>query len=474
MPNFISMVYQDRQYDEETHMDIVTQKTSITYPYDVNSANVEFEFVTLINERYTSIKINGVDYSSYIPGYTSGESSKTDAQIEAEVLEAMDLNGNSQTVSVIIASVPKADSYKIEVSRKEITYEDSVYWPVGNFLWTSQESPEPEVGESDCIKGGKIQLVAVKHNGVSYSDEAGAVNRLTGEGGLLGSRCYFEWYEFTDNEGNLIGDGEAVFPYGTELTIKLIPDYGKQLVAFGVNGGVFTCGESVSTYTFTVARGNFHLNAHFEDVADEVSASGSNEVSSGSITLGANEIETGTVVLTIDDTMPSSAEQTEFANTVTFNTSSFSKYAIAYKSDASDKQNGLVIGADGSIKYYENGKESTTFTGMATDSTTGKKYWFDDGVAAKDKEVYDSVSNGWYWFDADGTMATNKDANLPDGTPLGKWVRYDENGHMIKGWDKQNGNTYYFDMITGAMAKGITEIDGVKCTFDMETGILVE
>ena len=45
---------------------------------------------------------------------------------------------------------------------------------------------------------------------------------------------------------------------------------------------------------------------------------------------------------------------------------------------------------------------------------------------------------------------------------------------MVKGWDDQNGNTYYFDMITGAMAKGKTTIDGVECIFDMYSGIMIK
>ncbi|MBO5458889.1 MAG: hypothetical protein J5981_01415, partial [Lachnospira sp.] len=120
-------------------------------------------------------------------------------------------------------------------------------------------------------------------------------------------------------------------------------------------------------------------------------------------------------------------------------------------------------------------------------------YWFDAGVAARSKEVYDSVSNGWYWFDADGTMATNKDAYLPDGTALGKWVRYDENGIMVKGEDYRYGGWYRFDEITGAMIKGwyTTEdgrlyyynditgqmehgavvIGGENCAFDDITGV---
>lgn len=80
----------------------------------------------------------------------------------------------------------------------------------------------------------------------------------------------------------------------------------------------------------------------------------------------------------------------------------------------------------------------------------GEKYWYDNGVMATDKEVYDPSTDAWYWFDADGTMAYSKDVYMPASD---KWVRYDENGHMIKGEHYQNG-WYWFDLTTGAMSKG--------------------
>ena len=67
----------------------------------------------------------------------------------------------------------------------------------------------------------------------------------------------------------------------------------------------------------------------------------------------------------------------------------------------------------------------------------------------------------------------------------GKWVRYDENGKMYKGWYKvegeqakiyplQEGNKYYYDYQTGLMAKGWQVIDGVSYYFDEKTGVLQE
>ena len=56
----------------------------------------------------------------------------------------------------------------------------------------------------------------------------------------------------------------------------------------------------------------------------------------------------------------------------------------------------------------------------------------------------------------------------------GKWVRYDENGHMVKGWDVNENGSYYFDQITGAMAKGVLMMDGIRYGFDHLTGALLD
>ena len=109
------------------------------------------------------------------------------------------------------------------------------------------------------------------------------------------------------------------------------------------------------------------------------------------------------------------------------------------------------------------------------ETVDGKDYWYEDGVKqgteGRGKEIYDPESDAWYWLDSDanGAKAVSKDVyQESDG---GKWVRYDENGKMVKGWNTNENGTYYFDPITGAMAKGDVEIDGVPCSFDKTTGI---
>ncbi len=104
-------------------------------------------------------------------------------------------------------------------------------------------------------------------------------------------------------------------------------------------------------------------------------------------------------------------------------------------------------------------KIGTNYTGMVRDQD-GKRYFLDSGIMARDKEAYDPVSNAWYWFDADGTMAVDKDAFIPTNPDRteGKWVRYDVNGAMVKGEDWRYGGWYWFDPTTGEMIKGFVLI----------------
>ena len=127
---------------------------------------------------------------------------------------------------------------------------------------------------------------------------------------------------------------------------------------------------------------------------------------------------------------------------------------------------------------------ASTYTGWKT--VNGKDYWYENGVkqgtTGRGKEIYDPDSDAWYWLDANqgGAKAVSKDvyqeseagdwAENADGT--GKWVRYDANGHMVKGWDTNDDGTYYFDQVYGTMAKGIVTIDGNLYLFDVDTGVM--
>ena len=113
----------------------------------------------------------------------------------------------------------------------------------------------------------------------------------------------------------------------------------------------------------------------------------------------------------------------------------------------------------------------------------GVPYWYENGVKqgteGRGKEIYDPGSNAWYWLDAvdGGRMAVSKDvyqeSRADDEGNIGKWVRYNADGHMVKGWQTAEAGTYFFDYTYGTMAKGKVVMDGFKYTFDEATGILL-
>ncbi|MBR1861664.1 MAG: pre-peptidase C-terminal domain-containing protein [Lachnospiraceae bacterium] len=156
--------------------------------------------------------------------------------------------------------------------------------------------------------------------------------------------------------------------------------------------------------------------------------------------------------------------------------------------------------------WYESGVRQGT-----TDDTKGV---LGDGTV-RGREIYDHASDGWYWLDSinNGGKAVNKEVWMPyiyqdeskcsdaelkarsNNSPAmsayayecmknrtGKWVRYDAEGKMYKGWltiqgeelsrlyPDQVGNTYYYDPVTGLMAKGHCTIAGVQYYFDPVTG----
>ncbi len=119
----------------------------------------------------------------------------------------------------------------------------------------------------------------------------------------------------------------------------------------------------------------------------------------------------------------------------------------------------------------------------------GKMYWYENDVKQgydannpdyRGKEIFDPGSNAWYWLDnvQGGAKAVSKDvyqeSQADDAGNMGKWVRYDAEGHMIKGWNTNESGTYYFDPVYGTMYKGWRNINGVDYRFDDATGILQE
>lgn len=268
-----------------------------------------------------------------------------------------------------------------------------------------------------------------------------------------------------EGEGTItFTDGKTRFAAGTNVTATITPNgttYGLTKVMYddgSENKEVTSELKNGCEYTFTMPANHVKIEATFGEAP-------------------STEPETRTV--------HGAAEKTTITAMAVF-TCTDKNCASAQFVDATVKQTSGVTTA--AVTF--NGKDYTAKYGEKNGwvEENGKKYWYENGVkqgtTGRGKEIYDPNSDAWYWLDAvqGGAMTVSKDvyqesaagqwADKPDGT--GKWVRYDENGHMVKGWQTTEKGTYYFDPTFGTMAKGVTEIDGVPCAFDQNTGIGID
>lgn len=267
-----------------------------------------------------------------------------------------------------------------------------------------------------------------------------------------------------EGEGTItFTDGKTRFEAGTNVTATITPngttyELTKVMYDGSENKEVTSELKNGCEYTFTMPANHVKFEATFEKGP-------------------STEPETRTA--------HGAAEKTTITAMAVF-TCTDKNCASAQFVDATVKQTSGVTTA--AVTF--NGKDYTAKYGEKNGwvEENGKKYWYEKGVkqgtTGRGKEIYDPDSDAWYWLDAvqGGAMTVSKDvyqesaagqwADKPDGT--GKWVRYDENGHMVKGWQTTDKGTYYFDLITGAMAKGAGDIDGVPCAFDEYTGIALD
>ena len=297
-------------------------------------------------------------------------------------------------------------------------------------------------------------------------------------------------YTFTMPDGNVnVSVQFTTVEYGIE--VKMLGE-GEGTITFTDGKTRFAAGTSV-TATITPNGTTYELTkVMYNDGSENKDVT--SELKNGceyTFTMPANHVKIEATFGEAPSTEPETrtahgaAEKTTITAMAVF-TCTDKNCASAQFVDATVKQTSGVTTA--AVNF--NGKDYTAKYGEKNGwvEENGKKYWYEKGVkqgtTGRGKEIYDPDSDAWYWLDAvqGGAMTVNKDvyqesaagqwADRPDGT--GKWVRYDENGHMVKGWQTTDKGTYYFDLITGAMAKGAGDIDGVPCAFDEYTGIALD
>lgn len=419
------------------------------------------------------LKADSLTYS-----YQIGEDKKTEKLTLTDGKATFKMPAADVTVSAAFEPV-KAKTYSVTIN------------PSNNGTVTADKTTDVEAGKPVTLTvtpaDDMYTLAQLAENGlkVTYTDAAGTAQPVEVAEGTEANTYTFEMpaadvtvaAQFTvvkygievkvEGEGTVTftDDGETRFAEGTKVTANIKPK-GTTYVLTEAMYYVGNTGENITKavndgggeYTFTMPANHVKIEATFGEAP-------------------STEPETRTA--------HGAAEKTTITAMAVF-TCTDKNCASAQFVDATVKQTSGVTTA--TVNF--NGKDYTAKYGEKNGwvEENGKKYWYEKGVkqgtTGRGKEIYDPDSDAWYWLDAvqGGAMTVNKDvyqesaagqwADKPDGT--GKWVRYDENGHMVKGWQTTDKGTYYFDLITGAMAKGAGDIDGVPCAFDEYTGIALD
>lgn len=430
------------------------------------------------------LKDDGLTYS-----YKDGEKTETKTLTLTEGKTTFKMPAANVTVSAAFEAV-EVKTYSVAVDKKgegavEVTANDAA------------------VTETTALKAGDIVtftvtpkneatiLTKLAENGLSVKDSKGTA--VDYKAGTTDGTYTFEMpadnvtisVQFTTVEYSIVttadpAEGGTITvtvngkselkraPKGAEMAVTVTPNSGYELEQASHGQTVITDKvKDGGTYTVTMSDCNFEITAEFKKIET---------------TEPTNPSEEPQAIEAEERTAHGAAEKTTITAMAVF-TCTDKNCASAQFVDATVKQTSGVTTA--AVNF--NGKDYTAKYGEKNGwvEENGKKYWYEKGVkqgtTGRGKEIYDPDSDAWYWLDAvqGGAMTVNKDvyqesaagqwADRPDGT--GKWVRYDENGHMIKGWQTTEKGTYYFDPTFGTMAKGVTEIDGVPCAFDQNTGI---
>ena len=451
---------------------------TVTASAEKAAANTDITVtVADIKDGY-QLEEGGLTYS-----YKSGDETKTQKLTLTDGKATFKMPAADVTVSAEFEPV-KAKTYSVTINSSN------------NGTVTADKTTDVEAGKPVTLTvtpaDDMYTLAQLAENGlrVTYTDAAGTEQPVKVAEGTEANTYTFEMpaadvtvsAQFTvvkygivvekEGEGTVTftDDGETRFAEGTEVTATFKPN-GTTYELTDAIYYVGNTGENITqkvlnnnyTYTFTMPANYVKFEATFTAVGGEETQ--------------ALEAE--------ERTVHGAAEKTTITAMAVF-TCTDKNCASAQFVDATVKQTSGVTTA--AVNF--NGKDYTAKYGEKNGwvEENGKKYWYENGVKqgteGRGKEIYDPDSDAWYWLDAvqGGAMTVSKDvyqesaagqwADKPDGT--GKWVRYDENGHMVKGWQTTDKGTYYFDLITGAMAKGAGDIDGVPCAFDEYTGIALD
>lgn len=465
------------------------KKYNVTVADTVENGTVGVEPKTAAAKDVVTVTVTPNTNFKYTDGslkatYTDGGTKK-----EINDFKAVDGKENTYTFEMPAADVTVSAAFEpVEVKTYSVTINSS-----DNGTVTADKTTGLKVGDTVTLTVNPIDkpelLTKLSQEGLTITDSKGTkIEPETADEGKT--------YTFKMPADNVTVTAQFTIEEYSILTEVEPKDGGTITVSVNGEDGLKRAAKDAAIVVMVTPNSGYELEQAIHgmtDITNTVSGGGIYKVVMGACNLEIKATFTKKAATDTDTpaaqeapveerTAHGAAEKTTITAMAVF-TCTDKNCASAQFVDATVKQTSGVTTA--AVNF--NGKDYTAKYGEKNGwvEENGKKYWYENGVkqgtTGRGKEIYDPDSDAWYWLDAvqGGAMTVNKDvyqesaagqwADRPDGT--GKWVRYDENGHMIKGWQTTEKGTYYFDPTFGTMAKGVTEIDGVPCAFDQNTGI---
>lgn len=468
------------------------KKYNVTVAGTVENGTVGVEPKTAAAKDVVTVTVTPNTNFKYTDGslkatYTDGGTKK-----EINDFKAVDGKENTYTFEMPAADVTVSAAFEpVEVKTYSVTINSS-----DNGTVTADKTTGLKVGDTVTLTVNPIDkpelLTKLSQEGLTITDSKGTkIEPETADEGKT--------YTFKMPADNVTVTAQFTIEEYSILTEVEPKDGGTITVSVNGEDGLKRAAKDAAIVVMVTPNSGYELEQAIHgmtDITNTVSGGGIYKVVMGACNLEIKATFTKKAATDTDTpaaqeapveerTAHGAAEKTTITAMAVF-TCTDKNCASAQFVDATVKQTSGVTTA--AVTF--NGKDYTAKYGEKNGwvEENGKKYWYEKGVkqgtTGRGKEIYDPDSDAWYWLDAvqGGAMTVNKDvyqesaagqwADKPDGT--GKWVRYDENGHMVKGWQTTDKGTYYFDLITGAMAKGAGDIDGVPCAFDEYTGIALD
>lgn len=219
-------------------------------------------------------------------GYASGEIYNLiqiqlafgDGNIGTVTVNGKPINLPEGTEDRVEFTVAPASAYKIEVT-KRLTVMKRV------IVWESDNANNTSLKENELLKHGSIAIIGIK-------DADGTP------------------VELKDIDQSASHGYGRIVP-GSEITLRVAPEYGYQLDSITINGQSLTPSADTSTYTYTMPDANVHICGIFTKTEDQTELK-TDKVKNALIQLAENEITSGNSRLTIKDAVLTQQQQEAF------------------------------------------------------------------------------------------------------------------------------------------------------------------